>query len=309
VADLKKGSRVTGSERNSLAADLRRKYDSGSSIRSLAESTGRSYGFVHRILTESGAALRGRGGATRGKAKSAAPLRLNLTLSLPARHNAQSPDLWRALREIRRSVPGSVRVVVINGEGPSFSSGLDTRLLPALRDQPPSDQDVSGFQQGFDWTSDPAFVSIAAVHGHALGAGLQLALGCDLRIVTTDAVLAAAEVTLGLVPDLGGTGRLVSAVGYARALELAATGRRLTGREAQQIGLAQWVVEPDQLDSEVERLVTGLLAPDRDAAREIKALLLGAATGTRTEQLAAERAAQLRRLVDLRAAAEDGTES
>jgi hypothetical protein len=71
VADLKKGSRVTGSERNSLAADLRRKYDSGSSIRSLAESTGRSYGFVHRILTESGAALRGRGGATRGKAKSA----------------------------------------------------------------------------------------------------------------------------------------------------------------------------------------------------------------------------------------------
>jgi Helix-turn-helix domain len=71
VADLKKGSRVTGSERNSLAADLRRKYDSGSSIRSLAESTGRSYGFVHRILTESGAALRGRGGATRGKPKSA----------------------------------------------------------------------------------------------------------------------------------------------------------------------------------------------------------------------------------------------
>jgi helix-turn-helix protein len=71
VADLKKGSRVTGSERNSLAADLRHKYDAGSNIRSLAESTGRSYGFVHRILTESGAALRGRGGATRGKAKSA----------------------------------------------------------------------------------------------------------------------------------------------------------------------------------------------------------------------------------------------
>ena len=71
MADLKKGSRVTGSERNSLAADLRHKYDGCSSIRSLAASTGRSYGFVHRILTESGAALRGRGGATRGKAKSA----------------------------------------------------------------------------------------------------------------------------------------------------------------------------------------------------------------------------------------------
>ncbi len=67
MADLKKGSRVTGSERDRLADDLRRKYDSGESIRSLAASTGRSYGFVHRMLSESGASLRSRGGATRGK--------------------------------------------------------------------------------------------------------------------------------------------------------------------------------------------------------------------------------------------------
>lgn len=66
---LKKGSRVTGGDRDRLAADLRKKYDSGESIRSLAASTGRSYGFVHRILTESGAALRGRGGATRSKSR------------------------------------------------------------------------------------------------------------------------------------------------------------------------------------------------------------------------------------------------
>ncbi len=67
MADLKKGSRITGSERDKLAADLRKKYDSGQSIRALAESTGRSYGFVHRMLSESGAPLRGRGGATRKK--------------------------------------------------------------------------------------------------------------------------------------------------------------------------------------------------------------------------------------------------
>lgn len=67
MAELKKGSRVTGADRDKLAADLRRKYDTGQSIRALAASTGRSYGFVHRILSESGAALRGRGGATRGK--------------------------------------------------------------------------------------------------------------------------------------------------------------------------------------------------------------------------------------------------
>lgn len=66
MAELKKGSRVTGGDRDRLAADLRRKYDSGESIRALASSTGRSYGFVHRILSESGTSLRGRGGATRG---------------------------------------------------------------------------------------------------------------------------------------------------------------------------------------------------------------------------------------------------
>ena len=66
---LKKGTRVTGADRAKLAADLKKRYDSGESIRALAATTGRSYGFVHRILTENGVTLRGRGGATRGKAK------------------------------------------------------------------------------------------------------------------------------------------------------------------------------------------------------------------------------------------------
>ena len=65
---LKKGTRVTGSDRTKLASDLKKRYDSGESIRALAATTGRSYGFVHRLLTENGVSLRGRGGATRGKA-------------------------------------------------------------------------------------------------------------------------------------------------------------------------------------------------------------------------------------------------
>lgn len=67
MADLKKGSRVTGDDRDKLARDLKKRYEAGESIRLLAESSGRSYGFVHRILNESGATLRGRGGATRKK--------------------------------------------------------------------------------------------------------------------------------------------------------------------------------------------------------------------------------------------------
>ncbi|MFN2517492.1 MAG: helix-turn-helix domain-containing protein [Jatrophihabitantaceae bacterium] len=69
MAVLKKGARITGSERNRLALDLRKQYDKGRSIRELADSHGRSYGFVHRVLSESGVSLRGRGGATRAKAK------------------------------------------------------------------------------------------------------------------------------------------------------------------------------------------------------------------------------------------------
>ena len=69
MADLGKGRRVTGAERDKLAVDLKKKYESGTSIRTLAASTGRSYGFIHRVLSESGVTLRGRGGATRGKGK------------------------------------------------------------------------------------------------------------------------------------------------------------------------------------------------------------------------------------------------
>ena len=69
MAVLKKGARITGADRNKLAIDLKKQYDKGKSIRELADTHGRSYGFIHRVLSESGVALRGRGGATRGKAK------------------------------------------------------------------------------------------------------------------------------------------------------------------------------------------------------------------------------------------------
>ena len=69
MAELKKGARITGTQRGKLAADLKKKYEKGASIRSLAEQTGRSYGFVHRVLSETGVTLRGRGDATRTKKK------------------------------------------------------------------------------------------------------------------------------------------------------------------------------------------------------------------------------------------------
>jgi enoyl-CoA hydratase/carnithine racemase len=239
-----------------------------------------------------------------------------ITLDRPDRMNAQTPRLWQALHDIRRTLPGDVRVVVLRGAGRAFSAGLDRALLQldAAADSTGGDADefgilalprlpeaeatarIAGWQDAFDWSSRPDLVSIAAVHGHAIGGGFQLALGCDIRILTDDAQLTMAEPSLGIVPDLGGTKRLVDLVGYSRAVEICLTGRRVPADEALQIGLASHVVAHDDLDATIERTVTALLAVDRDAAAETKALLAGASGRSQADQQAAERAAQYRRL-------------
>ncbi|MCP9946286.1 enoyl-CoA hydratase/isomerase family protein [Streptomyces somaliensis] len=235
-----------------------------------------------------------------------------VTLADPAKRNAQSPALWRALTEAGRVLPGSVRVVVLRAEGRSFSAGLDRRAFtPEGFDGEPSfldlarasdddlDAVVAGYQEAFTWWRRNDIVSIAAVQGHAIGAGFQLALACDLRVVTRDVQFAMRETGLGLVPDLAGTQPLVAAVGYARALEICATGRFVHADEAERIGLANLVVPADELDAAVRDLTAALLAAERDAVVETKALLRDAAGRTYEEQRAAERAAQARRLRDL----------
>jgi enoyl-CoA hydratase/carnithine racemase len=142
-------------------------------------------------------------------------------------------------------------------------------------------------------------ISIAAVQGHAVGAGFQLALACDFRVLADNAKFSMAEINLGLVPDLGGTKRLVELVGYARALELCVTGRRVPAEEASRIGLANIVVPAADLDAAVRDLTAAVLAGPRDAVAEIKALLAQAGLHTFAQQEAVERAAQLRRIRDL----------
>lgn len=167
--------------------------------------------------------------------------------------------------------------------------------LTTMPQQQATDQ-VGEWQGAFDWMSRPNLVSIAAVQGHAIGAGFQLALGADVRILADDASLAMPEATLGIVPDLGGTKRLIDLVGYSRAAEICLTGRAVRAEEALRIGLASHVVPLAALDEAVERTVNALLAVDRDAAAETKALLLAAGRRTQDEQQLAEREAQYRRL-------------
>lgn len=231
-----------------------------------------------------------------------------VTLDRPEVRNAQTPAMWLALAEIGRTLPDAVRVVVLTGEGPTFSAGLDRRMLdPATRDEPDSvlrllaldDEAASAyidpFQQGFTWLRDPRFVSIAKVRGHAIGAGFQLALSCDIRVVSDDVRFSMKESALGLVPDLTGTKPLVEHVGYARALELCATARVVEAPEAVAIGLANRSVPADDLDATVAELAAALAAPMPGVVTETKKLLQGAADRGLDEQRRLEREAQVRR--------------
>lgn len=213
--------------------------------------------------------------------------------------------MWDELARLRRSLPGTVRVAVLRAEGRAFSSGLDRTLFTGADDgllgmpQLPREEAtarIAAWQQAFDWDSRPDLVTVAAVQGHAIGAGFQLALGADIRILADDALFTMAEPTLGLVPDLGGTKRLVELVGRSRAIEICLTGRRVDAAEALRIGLASHVVARDELDAAVERTVAAVLAVNRDAAIETKALLAGAGGRSQDEQQEAERDAQYRRL-------------
>jgi enoyl-CoA hydratase/carnithine racemase len=191
--------------------------------------------------------------------------------------------------------------VVVAGEGSSFSAGLDRSMFGQLPNQLAQGDsaflDVIGsYQAGFSWLRNPGFVSIAAVQGHAIGAGFQLALACDLRVVAADAQFTMAEPSLGLVPDLGGTQVLVDLVGYSRALEICATGRRVGAGEARELGLANVVVANDQLAGTVDDLAAAICASPHGAVTMTKALLLGSRDRSYADQLLAERQAQMARI-------------
>ncbi len=237
-----------------------------------------------------------------------------ITLDRPDVRNAQTPTMWRALADLGAEIPDDVRVVVVRGAGHSFSAGLDRAMLDptntsgeesvagllALSDEQVS-ATIDAYQQGFTFLRDPRFVSIAAVQGYAIGAGFQLALSCDLRVVAEDAQLCMKESALGLVPDLTGTKPLVESVGYARALEICASARMVGADEAVAIGLALTAVPAAELDDTVADLVGALTAPLVGAVRETKALLQGAADRSLDEQRRLEREAQTRRFRELAA--------
>jgi enoyl-CoA hydratase/carnithine racemase len=237
---------------------------------------------------------------------------VRVTLCNAAARNAQSPATWRRLAAIPDTIEADVRAIVLAAEGPSFSAGLDLRMLTpegvpgeesilTIADYPEARKDefIQKAQAAFTWWRTVPQVTVALVQGHAIGAGFQLALACDLMIVADDAKLAMRETSLGLVPDLGGTRPLVERVGYSRAFEICARGRYVEADEAVRLGIATAKVPTEEWEAYVTALLAPMLAAMPGAVSGLKHLLDGADTAE--DQPARERAAQSRRLTELRA--------
>jgi enoyl-CoA hydratase/carnithine racemase len=182
----------------------------------------------------------------------------DVRLNRPEKRNALDPAMFAALvaaGEGLKAEPG-LRAVVLSGAGPDFCAGLDFGSFQAMRDGerlsasaqlPPSagPARAAGQRAAFVWAEVPVPV-IAALRGNALGGGLQVALGADIRIVAPDARLSVLEVVWGLIPDMTGSQLLPGLVGRDVAKELTFTGRLVSGQEAVRIGLATRA-DPDPL--------------------------------------------------------------
>jgi enoyl-CoA hydratase/carnithine racemase len=186
---------------------------------------------------------------------------LEIILNRPEKRNAINLEMYRALQDVVQKAARAegVRVVLLRGEGPVFSSGIDvtTFMLLAQEYGPGWPQRMRAitdeFQRVLNQLERLELPTIALIHGRCLGLALELAMACDLRIAAEDARLGLPETRLGMIPDVGGTTRLTRLIGPARAKELIMTGREIDAACAESWGLVNRVVAAEALlDSGME---------------------------------------------------------
>lgn len=202
---------------------------------------------------------------------------VTLTLNQPASRNAMSPamgeEIVRAVAEIRADP--QARVVVLTGAGKSFSSGGDLAMLArdtgASSDDGPSMKGApADFYRRYLSIRDIPVPTIAAINGHAIGAGLCLALACDMRIAVREAKMGMTFTRLGIHPGMGGTFLLPRLVGTAVACELFFTGRVFDAVEAERLGIVNRAVAADAFAAAVGDLAGEIAAAAPIAVRMVK---------------------------------------
>lgn len=219
----------------------------------------------------------------------------HVVLNRPEKRNAMSQELLRALGAALREAAAdeSVRCVVLRGEGKVFSAGVDLVELAAASGTPGH---LRPFRQVFldcpNLCEEMAKPVVCQIHRTCVGGALEVALGCDLRIASSDAQLGLPEVKFGIIPDVGGSTRLPAVVGLGRAKELIMTGRTIDAAEAERIGLVNRMVAPEELEAATQALVDELLANSPVAVGRAKRVIDAVARPTLTASLEMEVAVQ-----------------
>ena len=220
-----------------------------------------------------------------------------LTFHDPDRHNAMSRAMGEALQariEALRDEPG-LRAVLLTGAGRAFSAGGDLGMLVDLareasagRPLQQTRDEMRQFYGLFLSVRELPCPLIAAINGHAIGAGLCVALACDLRIVSSRARLALNFTRLGLHPGMAATWTLPRLVGPARAAELLFTGRVFSAEEAERMGLVNRAVAPEEVLPAARELAQQVAAAGPQAVRGVKRSLAGSAHAGLDAQLQME---------------------
>jgi enoyl-CoA hydratase/carnithine racemase len=215
-------------------------------------------------------------------------------LNRPDRLNAFTAEMWAEMRGLGRELladPGDIRVLIVSGEGRAFSSGIDTSVFSSgfgvtdldddgpLRHEDPSVNAILTAQDAYNWLAEVPFVTVAAMRGFALGAGLQLALACDIRIAARGTRMGLLELQYGILPDLGGTQRLPRIVGIGKAIELISTAAKIDADEAFRIGLVERVVSDEELWETADTLAAAIAAQPPLAVRGMKRAVHAALDG------------------------------
>jgi 2-(1,2-epoxy-1,2-dihydrophenyl)acetyl-CoA isomerase len=218
-----------------------------------------------------------------------------LTLHRPEARNALNMALKRELARVLRTIPEdrSIRAVILTGAGPAFSAGGDVKELDSTRPAMVSRDRMRWLLHAVVMPlSRLELPTVAAVNGAAFGAGLSLALACDIVLASEEAVFSFAFSRMGLVPDCGALWFLPRRVGMGQAKELLFTARRFGPEEARELGIVQRIVPAAELDEAARSLAVSLAEGPADALRMTKRLLEQAATSTLDEVAELESYAQ-----------------
>jgi enoyl-CoA hydratase/carnithine racemase len=219
----------------------------------------------------------------------------HLVLNRPEKRNALNGELIAALDEafVAAAADPGVHCVVLRGAGPMFSSGIDLGGLAALAEDPTGlaamRAPIVAAWNALERMPKP---TVAQIHGACLGAAMELALACDLRVMAANAIIGLPETRVGLVPDVGGSSRLPAVVGLGRAKELIMASKLIDGTEAERIGLVNRVAPADGLEAATDALVGELLACAPLAVGHAKRILDAAAKPALAATLELEEAVQ-----------------